>query len=116
MPKLHVENVGTFDVPNGKRLVNALRDEAGIEQLHACGGHGKCTTCRVAFLEGEPEAMTVRERQTLDERGVAGIRLSCQILCENDMSVRADSTLSNTVRSDCGPRPSDTMEPTPEWI
>ena len=38
MPKLTVEGVGDFDVDAGKRLVLALTDEAGIDQLHACGG------------------------------------------------------------------------------
>jgi hypothetical protein len=37
MPKLTVENVGEFEVPQGKRLVLALEDEARIDQLHACG-------------------------------------------------------------------------------
>ena len=55
MPKLTVEGVGTFDVPEGKRLVLALEDEAKIDQLpHACGGNARCTTCRVEFVSGEP--------------------------------------------------------------
>src|SRR5262245_26353910 len=45
MPKLEVEGVGSFEVPQGKRLVNALTDEAKIDQLHACGGNARCTTC-----------------------------------------------------------------------
>lgn len=55
MPKLSVEGVGEFDVPTGKRLVLALEDEARIDQLHACGGNARCTTCRVQFLAGEPD-------------------------------------------------------------
>ena len=39
MPKLTVENVGEFTVPDGKRLVLALEDEAKVDQLHACGGN-----------------------------------------------------------------------------
>ena len=62
MPKLTVEGVGTFDVPEGKRLVLALEDDAKIDQLHACGGNARCTTCRVEFLAGEPEQMTVAEK------------------------------------------------------
>src|SRR5207245_11610421 len=50
MPKLTVEGVGTFDVPQGKRLVLALEDEAKVDQLHACGGNARCTTCRVEFV------------------------------------------------------------------
>ena len=65
MPKLTVENVGEFEVPEGKRLVLALKDEAGIDQLHACGGNARCTTCRVEFLEGEPSKMTAAEKDLL---------------------------------------------------
>lgn len=50
MSNLSVEGVGNFDVPAGKRLVLALIDEAGIDQLHACGGNAKCTTCRIEFV------------------------------------------------------------------
>ena len=47
MPKLTVADVGEFDVPTSKRLVLALEDEAKVDQLHACGGNARCTTCRV---------------------------------------------------------------------
>src|SRR5688500_10581780 len=59
MPQLTVEGVGTFEVPAGKRLVLALEQDAGIDQLHACGGNARCTTCRVEFVVGEPDRMTV---------------------------------------------------------
>ena len=54
MPQLTVEGVGAFIVPDGKRLVLALVEDAGIDQLHACGGRARCTTCRVEFVAGEP--------------------------------------------------------------
>ena len=82
MPQLTVEDAGTFDVPDGKRLVLALTDEAKIDQLHACGGVGRCTTCRVTFVSGEPQKMTEAERAILTERGLIdtpGLRLSCQL-------------------------------------
>lgn len=117
MPKLQVEDVGQFDVPEGKRLVLALKDEAGVDQLHACGGNARCTTCRVEFLEGEPERMTAAEKAVLDERGLSGVRLSCQILCDHDMSVRAISRLAGSGRSDCGHQPDAAIHPQPvEWV
>ena len=70
MPKLTVEGVGEFDVPPSKRLVLALEDEAGIDQLHACGGNARCTTCRVEFVAGEPDKMTEAEKQVLAARGL----------------------------------------------
>lgn len=110
MPKLTVEDFGTFDVPAGKRLVLALIDEAHIDQLHACGGNARCTTCRVQFLAGEPERMTEAEKEVLTKRGLidqAGLRLSCQILCDHDMEVRAISRLAGSGRADAGKRPEE---------
>ena len=117
MPKLTVENVGTFEVPAGKRLVNALTDEAGIDQLHACGGNARCTTCRVQFVAGEPDQMTLAEQSVLAAKGVTGVRLSCQILCDHDMTVRAISRLAGSGRPDAGNRPADDIQPQPvKWV
>src|SRR5438270_1253326 len=113
MPKLTVENVGTFEVPAGKRLVNALTDEAGIDQLHACGGNARCTTCRVEFVAGEPDQMTNAEKSVLAAKGLTGVRLSCQILCDHDMTVRAISRLAGSGRKDAGNRPADQIQPEP---
>ena len=116
MPKLTVEGVGTVNVPEGKRLVLALEDEVGIDQLHACGGKARCTTCRVEFIRGEPKEMTAAEQAVLTQRGLAGtpgLRLSCQIACNHDMELRAISRLAGSGRADTGPRPTDEMEPKP---
>ncbi|MGE5608856.1 MAG: 2Fe-2S iron-sulfur cluster-binding protein [Bacillota bacterium] len=116
MPKLTVEGAGTFEVPQGKRLVLALEDEVGINQLHACGGKAKCTTCRVEFIAGEPRQMTQAEKQILTKKGLANqpdLRLSCQILCDHDMEVRANSRLEGSGRPDTGPRPAEQIEPQP---
>jgi ferredoxin len=116
MPKLTVEGVGTFDIPEGKRLVLALTDEAGQDQLHACGGNARCTTCRVEVVAGEPDKMTVAEKNCLTAKGVTGVRLSCQIACEGDLSVRVISRLAGSGRVDAGKRPTDEIKPEPvEW-
>jgi ferredoxin len=116
MPVLTVDGVGKFDVPQGKRLVLALEQDTGIDQLHACGGHARCTTCRVEFVEGEPQRMTVAERDVLKTRGLTGIRLSCQIMCNEDMTIRAISRLAGSGRKDVGTQPAAEIEPPPEWI
>ena len=118
MPKLTVDGVGTFEVPADKRLVNALVDDCGVDQLHACGGGARCTTCRVEFVAGEPARMTKAEKDVLAAKGLAGtpgLRLSCQITCDADMTVKAISRLAGSGRADAGRRPADTMEPAPEW-
>jgi ferredoxin len=113
MPKLTVEGVGEFDVPASKRLVLALIDEAKQDQMHACGGNARCTTCRVEFVSGEPDKMTVAEKNVLAAKGATGVRLSCQILCDHDMTVRVISRLAGTGRPNAGNRPADTIQPEP---
>src|SRR5476651_2291844 len=113
MPLLTVESVGTFEVPQGKRLVLALEDEAKVDQLHGCGGNARCTTCRVEFVSGEPEMMTVAEKSVLAARGLSGLRLSCQVLCDHDMGVRGISRFAGSGRKDAGKRPEDAIQPQP---
>jgi ferredoxin len=118
MPQLTVEGQDPVDVPSNKRLVNALEDEARIDQLHACGGNARCTTCRVEFIAGEPDRMTQAEKDVLTARGLIGtphLRLSCQILCDQDMAVRAISRLAGSGRADAGSRPADEVQPPPVW-
>ena len=116
MPKLTVEGIGEFEVPAGKRLVLALEDEAKVDQLHACGGNARCTTCRVEFVSGEPDTMTEAEKQVLTARGLTGVRLSCQIVCDHDMAVRCISRLAGSGRKDAGSRPADPITPPPVWV
>jgi len=115
MPKLSVDGVGEFDVTAGKRLVLALTEDAKVDQLHACGGKARCTTCRVEFLDGEPSAITTAEKQLLAARGLSGVRLSCQIVCDQDMTVRCISRLEGSGRADAGGQPAAEIEPAPEW-
>ena len=114
MPTLTVEGEGTYDVPAGTRLVLAI-ENAGIDILHACGGNCRCTTCRVEFVSGEPEAMTVAEKEKLAQKGLTGVRLSCQLTCDADMTVRATSRLAGSGRADAGSTPAPQIEPPPVW-
>ena len=111
MPTLTVEGEGTFEIEPGKRLVLALEQDAGIDQLHACGGKARCTTCRVEFIAGEPETKTEAEIAALARRELTGVRLSCQIVCDHDMTVRAISRLAGSGRPDAGPTPAAHVEP-----
>ncbi|RPI28870.1 MAG: (2Fe-2S)-binding protein [Acidobacteria bacterium] len=116
MPKLTVEGFGTVDVPAGKRLVLAIERDLGVDILHACGGNARCTTCRVEFLEGEPQVMTAAEKSKLAEKQLSGVRLSCQITCTEDMKVRAISRLEGSGRPDAGPEPAVEITPPAQWV
>jgi ferredoxin len=115
MPQLTVEGFPTVHVESGKRLVLAIEQDVHVDILHACGGNARCTTCRVEFIDGEPTRMTVAEQTRLDERGLVGVRLSCQIVCDHDMTVRAISRLEGSGRPDPGRTPEPTIQPPPEW-
>ena len=65
------------------------------------------------FLDGEPDKMTAAEKSTLAARGLTGVRLSCQIPCDHDMTVRAISRLAGSGRKDAGSRPADAIQPEP---
>jgi len=112
---LSVEGFTPVDVEQGKRLVLAVEQDAGVDILHACGGNARCTTCRVEFISGEPDRMTVAEKTRLAEKGLSGVRLSCQIVCDHDIAIRAISRLGGSGRPDPGKTPEPTIQPPPEW-
>ena len=117
MPSLEVEGVGTFEVPEGKRLVLAIEEDAGVDILHRCGSYARCTTCRIEYLEGEPEKMTEAELEVLRHRNLLGqVRLSCQALCDHDMKIRVLMTVSSTGLDEPGPRPKEEITPEPRWV
>lgn len=116
MPKLTVEGFATVEVTAGKRLVLAIEQDAKVDILHACGGNARCTTCRVEFVAGEPARFTAAEKERLEARGLSGVRLSCQILCDHDMTVRAISRLAGSGRPDPGGAPQETITPPPQWV
>jgi ferredoxin len=112
MPKLTI-NGNVIEVEHGKRLVLAI-EESGIHIGHRCGGFAKCTTCRVEFLEGEPETMTQAEYERLTARDLYGkARLSCQIIVDHDMSVHplVTSELNPEWGGDTGPAPNERVTP-----
>lgn len=116
MPTLTIEGFGTFEAAAGKRLVKAI-EGCGVDIGHRCGGKARCTTCRVRFIEGEPSTMTRAEFAKLEERELLGeVRLSCQIVLEQDVHVEPLMRVSENGWSDPGPEPADTVEPDPAWF
>src|SRR5215831_17491834 len=113
MPTLTVEGYTSVDVLSGKRILLAIEQDAHVDVLHACGGNARCTTCRVEFVAGEPSKRTVAEQTVLAAKGVTGVRLSCQIACEHDMTVRAISRLAGSGRPNAGPTPDVNIQPPP---
>ncbi|WP_457654424.1 2Fe-2S iron-sulfur cluster-binding protein [Rhodocaloribacter sp.] len=115
MRKLAIKGFGTCDVEDGTRLVRAI-EACGVDVGHRCGGHARCTTCRVRFLEGEPETMTKAEYEKLKSAGLLDeVRLSCQIVVDRDMAVEVLMRVSEMGWTDAGPEPAPEVEPEAEW-
>jgi len=115
MPRLTVEG-RTVDVTEGQRLVLAIESQ-GIPIGHRCGGFARCTTCSVEFQAGEPDTMTKAEYAILSTRELLGqVRLSCQIVCDHDMSVQPVMTKDKQPAWDTtGPAPETTVTPEAAW-
>ena len=117
MPRVEVDGAGTFDVEEGKRLVLAIEEDAGVDILHRCGSYARCTTCRVEYLEGERDQMTRAELEVLESRGFLGqFRLSCQDVCDRDVKVKVLMTVSESGMDGPGPHPEPEITPPPEWV
>jgi ferredoxin len=81
-----VRGFKSFPVREGEKLALAI-ERAGYDISHRCGGHARCTTCRVRFHSEEPP-MNDLERRRLEADGTIGcFRLSCQVRVDRNMEV-----------------------------
>ena len=88
MPKLILQNLNQKEVlvAPGQKVLAAI-GEAGIDWMHACGGKGRCTTCRIIILEGIQgfgELSTAEEKFRQQGRLKANERLTCQCILQQD--------------------------------
>jgi 2Fe-2S ferredoxin len=88
MPKLILQNLYQKEVlvAPGQKILTAI-GATGIDWMHACGGKGRCTTCRIIILEGmegfgelTPPEIKYREQGRLKENE----RLTCQCALQAD--------------------------------
>ena len=116
MPTLDIESLGTFDVPAGTRLINAIIDTAKADQHYSCGGQAKCTSCRVHFVAGEPGRVTQAELDLIAAgkfTPLPGERLSCQLAVDQDMTIRL---LVPKPPNKTPTHPEAEISPPPVWV
>ena len=79
----------TIEAQEGRKLVLELEDN-GVDILHRCGGNARCTTCGIEVVSGNAGDKTEAEIAVLTAKGIdsENFRLSCQIRCANDLSVK----------------------------
>jgi len=75
------------EIKTGDRLLDALLAE-DVDVMMACGGRGRCATCRVEIDAGSDglTSLTDRERRTLRRlsQRTDGCRLACQAKVQAD--------------------------------
>lgn len=92
MTRIVIRNLGkTVEVSGFSKTILKAVQEAGIDWMHACGGKGRCTTCKAIILEGENslEPLTAAEIR-YQHQGLlrSGQRLACQAIVTGDITVQ----------------------------
>lgn len=78
----------TVTANNADSVLDAAR-KAAIDIPTACGGNGKCGTCRVKIVSGPVSQLTADERKLLSEVELAkGYRLACSTRPLGDLKIR----------------------------
>lgn len=107
MAKVIIKNLNAkvVDLSSCSRSLLHCLLESGLDWMHACGGKGRCTTCKVQVIEGMEQLSALshaelryRQQQQLhsDER------LSCQVVVKGDIMINVpkESRLPHIVYSE----------------
>ena len=90
MPHITYVNERSVDVPEGTSILQASLQH-GIPHTRVCGGHARCSTCRVAVLTGLANCGPRNEKEqamaTLRNFSPV-VRLACQTTVCGDVTVR----------------------------
>ena len=77
----------TVSMREGSSLLSGLA-RSGILIPSACGGNARCGACKIKVLNNSAGAVLPQEEALLSAEQIAsGMRLSCQVKIENDLSI-----------------------------
>lgn len=86
-----IETAHELKVPRGMTVLRNLQKNR-IPHASVCGGHGRCSTCRIRVEDYAVELPppTLEERKILKRIGAEeNVRLACQLKIQGDMAVTA---------------------------
>lgn len=97
MPKIVIENLNKKEIlsQNDKKLLLDIIHENNVDWMYACGGKGRCTTCKAIFLKGieNVSPITACEDKYMDSgRLKKNERLTCQCHILGDVVIKVDSS------------------------
>src|ERR671931_1187355 len=86
----------TLPLPPATSILRAAH-AASIDITATCGGRGRCTSCRVKFVDGTiPPPTIMDEVQLGDDLVREGYRLSCQCAVLEPLTVQVAPPLDET--------------------
>lgn len=93
MPTITINNLNNREIFSNSIEKNALRiiHENFIDWMHACGGKGRCTSCKMIVLDGfeslsEETAAEIKYRS--QGRLAKNERLACQTKIKGDIIIK----------------------------
>jgi 2Fe-2S ferredoxin len=92
MAKITIRNMDNREIisnDNSTSILNIIQD-AQIDWMHACGGKGRCTTCKMVIHSGIDTlaAPNEAEQKLIDLGRLAhNERLSCQNRLQDDLEI-----------------------------
>jgi len=97
MAKIRIRNLNNRELinnDNSKSILNIIHD-AQIDWMHACGGKGRCTSCKMIVHEGIEHfnQPTSAEQRMIDNGRLAKHeRLACQNKLNDDIDISVAET------------------------
>jgi 2Fe-2S ferredoxin len=91
MARIVIQNIGkSIEVTDLSKTILSQVHEHHIDWMHACGGKGRCTTCKALVLEGENNLSTLTNAElNYKKRGLLldQERLACQAKIFGDVTL-----------------------------
>lgn len=87
--RIHYANGQSYDAPIGSSILDVSMIQ-NLPHAHVCGGHGRCSTCRVRIGDGLdqlPPPLPEEQRVLARIGAPPNVRLACQTHPINDISV-----------------------------
>lgn len=92
MGTIFIKNLGkTLPIQDTTRPLLHSLQMGLVDWMHACGGKGRCTTCKAIIISGSENLQTHTEKEGryLANGGLkAGERLACQAIANGDVIIK----------------------------
>ena len=96
MPRILIRNLNNQLIDskdNSKSVLNIIHD-AGIDWMFACGGKGKCTTCKLIVIDGIEQISDLSEQEQ-KFRDIGKLKENERLACQSRVSGDITAEVAN---------------------